>query len=74
MRKVQGFPGVYTWTKMYRSPYCARVRRNDRWIFSKSFRTPEDAAAAYDEIVARVPPGKPGRKLANSSGDRNSKM
>lgn len=62
MRKVQGYPGVYNSMRPFPSPYFARVRRSDRFIFSRSFKTPEDAAIAYDEITARHPAARPGRK------------
>lgn len=62
MRKVQGLRGVYNSMRPVPSPYFARVRRLDRLIFSRNFKTPEEAAAAFEEISARHPPGRPGRK------------
>lgn len=67
MRKVKGFMGVYNSMRPFPSPYFARVRRSDRFIFSRNFKTPEEAAAAYDEITTRIPPGRPGRKSSTLS-------
>ena len=66
MRKVPGFKGVYDWMRPVRKRYFARVTRTDRLHFSRNFQTPEEAAAAFNEIAARHPPGRPGRKPALS--------
>lgn len=72
MRKVKGFPGVYNSMRPVPSPYFARVRRSDRLHFSRNFKTPEEAASAFNEISAKHPPGKPGRKPSHIPQQRGA--
>jgi hypothetical protein len=64
MTKHPEYRGVYIRTAPRPSPYFARVKRKDEWIFSRYFKTPEDAARAYDRIVTSIQAAK-GKTILN---------